>query len=84
MKHQEALVKYCTRIGDTSLILGQRLAEWCGHGPVLEEDIALTNISLDLIGQTRAFYTYACQIETLVVMKTTWPTCVTAANSKIC
>ena len=63
MNHQEALVKYCTRIGDTGLILGQRLAEWCGHGPVLEEDIALTNISLDLIGQTRAFYTYACQIE---------------------
>ena len=51
--------EYALRIGDTSLILGQRLGEWCGHGPVLEEDIALTNISLDLIGQARAFLTYA-------------------------
>lgn len=63
MTTNEALFEYCLRLGDTSLVLGQRLAEWCGHGPVLEEDIALTNISLDLIGQTRAFYTYACQVE---------------------
>lgn len=53
------ITEYALRIGDTSLILGQRLAEWCGHGPILEEDIALTNISLDLIGQARAFLTYA-------------------------
>ena len=45
------------------MILGQRLAEWCGHGPILEEDIALTNISLDLIGQSRAFLTYAGEKE---------------------
>ncbi len=51
--------KYAVRIGDTSLILGQRLGEWCGHGPILEEDIALTNIALDLVGQARAFLTYA-------------------------
>lgn len=51
--------KYSVRIGDTSLILGQRLGELCGHGPILEEDIALTNISLDLIGQARSFLTYA-------------------------
>jgi ring-1,2-phenylacetyl-CoA epoxidase subunit PaaC len=63
MNHQEALIRYCIRIGDTSLILGQRLAELCGHGPILEEDIALTNISLDLIGQTRAFYGHACALE---------------------
>jgi ring-1,2-phenylacetyl-CoA epoxidase subunit PaaC len=63
MTNQEAVFEYCLRIGDTSLILGQRLAEWCGHGPILEEDIALTNISLDLIGQTRGFYDYACQVE---------------------
>jgi ring-1,2-phenylacetyl-CoA epoxidase subunit PaaC len=63
MTNQEAIFEYCLRIGDTSLILGQRLAEWCGHGPILEEDIALTNISLDLIGQTRGFYDYACQVE---------------------
>src|SRR5947208_3557746 len=57
------LFEYALRIGDTSLILGQRLGEWCGHGPILEEDIALTNISLDLVGQTRAFYTYAAEKE---------------------
>jgi ring-1,2-phenylacetyl-CoA epoxidase subunit PaaC len=51
--HTEAEVQYLLRIGDSSLILGQRLAEWCGHGPILEEDIALTNVALDLIGQAR-------------------------------
>ena len=46
---QKELFEYVLRMGDNALILGQRLGEWCGHGPVLEEDIALTNISLDLI-----------------------------------
>jgi ring-1,2-phenylacetyl-CoA epoxidase subunit PaaC len=55
--------KFLIRIGDDSLILGQRLAELCGHGPILEEDIALTNISLDLIGQATNIYTYAAQSE---------------------
>ena len=59
------IAEYSLRIGDTSLILGQRLAEWCGHGPILEEDIALTNVSLDLIGQARAFLTYAGENEGL-------------------
>lgn len=58
-----SLFEYILRIGDDSLILGQRLAEWCGHGPILEEDIALTNISLDLIGQATNFLTYAAQVE---------------------
>ncbi len=49
-------------LADNALILGQRNAEWCGHGPVLEQDIAITNISLDLIGQARHFYQYAAQI----------------------
>src|SRR5688572_9190177 len=44
---------------DNALILGHRNSEWCGHGPVLEQDIALTNISLDLLGQARYFYQYA-------------------------
>ena len=57
------LFEYCLRLGDGSLIAGQRLAEWCGHGPILEEDIAMTNICLDLIGQSRAFLTYAGEIE---------------------
>ncbi|MBC7392869.1 MAG: phenylacetate-CoA oxygenase subunit PaaI, partial [Variovorax sp.] len=45
--------QYLLRIGDTCLILAQRLGEWCGHAPVLEEDIAMANIALDLLGQAR-------------------------------
>ncbi len=55
--------EYILRAGDNALILGQRIAEWCGHGPVLEEDIALTNISLDLIGQARTLLTHAGEVE---------------------
>ena len=58
-----SLFEYCLRMGDTSLILGQRLAEWCGHGPILEEDIAMSNISLDLVGQARTILTYAGVVE---------------------
>ena len=54
---------YVLRLADTSLILGQRLSEWCGHGPVIEEDIALTNIALDLIGQARLLLTHAGALE---------------------
>ena len=57
--------EYVLRAADNALILGQRLGEWCGHGPVLEEDIALTNISLDLIGQARSLLTYAGELEGL-------------------
>ncbi len=53
------LVQYIYTIADNALILGQRLGELCGHGPNLETDIALTNISLDLFGQTRSYYQYA-------------------------
>ena len=56
-------VRYVQRIADTCLIHAQRLAEWCGHGPVLEEDIALTNMALDLIGQSRALLTHAARLE---------------------
>ncbi len=63
MTKQEALFEYTLRLGDTSLILGQRFSEWCGHGPLLEEDIALTNMSLDLFGQSRIMLSYAAQIE---------------------
>ena len=56
-------VQYILRLGDTALILGQRLGEWCGHAPVLEEDIALANIALDLIGQARALLTRAGELE---------------------
>jgi ring-1,2-phenylacetyl-CoA epoxidase subunit PaaC len=50
-------------VADLCLIHAQRLAEWCGHGPVLEEDIGLTNITLDLIGQARALYTHIARLE---------------------
>jgi ring-1,2-phenylacetyl-CoA epoxidase subunit PaaC len=63
MEAKNNLFEYCLRLGDSSLILSQRLGEWCGHGPILEEDIALTNICLDLLGQARAFLTYAGQVE---------------------
>ena len=55
-------IKYVLHLADNNLILGQRLGEWCGHGPVLEEDIALTNIALDLIGQSRLLYQYAAEL----------------------
>ena len=63
MEKQEALIEYCLRLGDNSLILGHRISEWCGHGPILEEDIALTNIALDLVGQARTLLTYAGEVE---------------------
>lgn len=56
------LYQYILGIADNSLILGQRLGELCGHGPSLETDIALTNISLDLFGQVRSYYQYAAKI----------------------
>lgn len=57
------LYTYTLRIADDSLILGQRLSEWCGHGPILEEDIALTNIALDLIGQATTLFEYAASVQ---------------------
>lgn len=56
------LVDYTLHLADNALILGHRNSEWCGHGPVLEQDIALSNIALDLIGQARNFYQYAATI----------------------
>lgn len=59
---ENKLVHYILGIADNNLILGQRLGELCGHGPTLETDIALTNISLDLLGQVRSYYQYAASI----------------------
>jgi ring-1,2-phenylacetyl-CoA epoxidase subunit PaaC len=58
-----ALYDYILKLGDDSLILGHRLSEWCGHGPVLEEDIAMTNIALDLVGQATTLLNYAGELE---------------------
>jgi ring-1,2-phenylacetyl-CoA epoxidase subunit PaaC len=63
MNKQEALFNYILRLADNSLILSQRLAEWTGHGPFLEEDLALTNIALDILGQSRSLYDYAASVE---------------------
>ena len=56
------LIDYTLHLADDALVLGHRNSEWCGHGPVLEQDIAITNIALDLIGQARNFYQYVAQI----------------------
>jgi ring-1,2-phenylacetyl-CoA epoxidase subunit PaaC len=60
---KEPLVELALRRADDALVLGHRLSEWCGHAPVLEEDIALANLALDLIGQARALYALAADAE---------------------
>ncbi|QWG19996.1 phenylacetate-CoA oxygenase subunit PaaC [Bradyrhizobium sediminis] len=57
------LLLYTLRRADDALILGHRLSEWCGHAPILEEDMALANMALDLLGQARELYTYAAEVE---------------------
>ena len=59
----DAHLRYLLRLGDTSLVLGQRLAEWVGHSPALEEDLGLANLSLDLVGQARLLLSYAGELE---------------------
>ncbi len=59
----EQQIDYLLRLGDNALILGQRLGEWCGHGPILEQDIAITNIALDLVGQARTWLALAGEEE---------------------
>jgi len=57
------LFSYLVRLGDDHLIIGHRLSQWCGHAPTLEEDLALSNIALDMVGQARSLYSYAGEIE---------------------
>lgn len=59
----ESLKQYLLRIADSNLIIGQRLAEWCSKGPTLEEDVALTNISLDNFGQARILFSHIAELE---------------------
>ncbi|CAN5204596.1 phenylacetate-CoA oxygenase subunit PaaC [soil metagenome] len=63
LKKDEALLDYVIHLGDNSLIAGHRLSEWCSNGPFLEEDIGMTNIALDYVGQSRILLTYAGQVE---------------------
>ena len=60
---QEKLLQFLLRQGDNTLILGHRVSEWCGHSPILEEDIALANTALDLIGQTQMWLGYAADVQ---------------------
>lgn len=63
MTQQEALFKYLLRLGDNALVLSHRLSEWCSNAPFLEEDLALTNFALDMIGRAQAFLKYAGEVE---------------------
>lgn len=58
----QSLIAYTLHLADNALIIGHRNSEWCGHGPVLEQDIAISNIALDFIGQARNFYQYAAEL----------------------
>jgi len=60
--NNDPLINYTLHLADNALIIGHRNSEWCGHGPVLEQDIAISNIALDLIGQARNFYQYAAEL----------------------
>ena len=62
MNNQRALLDYTLHLADDALIIGHRLSEWCGHGPILEQDIAITNTSLDHLGRARSLYQYAASI----------------------
>lgn len=61
--NQNNWLNYILHLAYTSLILGQRLCEWCGKGPVLEQDIAMSNIALDLLGESSNYYQYAAEIQ---------------------
>lgn len=60
---RDQLLTFVLRLADDNLVLGHRLSEWCGHAPMLEEDLAMPNMALDLIGQARSLYQYAAEIE---------------------
>ena len=64
LENQTPLFRFLVQLGDDALIISQRLSEWCGHGPVLEQDIAITNITLDILGQARLWYQLACDHST--------------------
>ena len=84
---QTALAAYVLGLGDDALILAQRLGEWITRAPQIEEDIALGNIALDLLGQARTLLSYAGELEGAVTdrgTRTTWPSCGTSGSSATC
>jgi ring-1,2-phenylacetyl-CoA epoxidase subunit PaaC len=72
---ETAKFELCLRLGDSALIIGHRLSEWCGHAPILEEDIALTNVALDFVGLSRNLLSYAAQIQNEGKTEDDWPIC---------
>ena len=81
---ESPLVLYALRRADDALILGHRVSEWCGHAPMMEEDMALANMGLDLIGQARELYTYAAKVEARAMTKTNTRICATSASIATC
>lgn len=79
-----ALFDFLLGMGDNTLILGHRLSEWCGHAPALEEDIALANTALDLIGQTQLWLGLAGESKERAAARTILPISATRATSAIC
>ncbi|MCZ6499167.1 MAG: phenylacetate-CoA oxygenase subunit PaaC [Gammaproteobacteria bacterium] len=63
MNKEKALIAYVTRMGDNAIIMAQRLSEWVGHGPELEEEMAMGNFALDYVGQSRMYFSYAGELE---------------------
>ena len=80
MTAENAKFEYVLRLADDHLILGQRLGEWCGRAPTLEEDLALANIALDLIGQARASTLTPPRSRAGDATKTSWLSCATSGS----
>jgi hypothetical protein len=78
---ENSFFEYLLRLADDRLVLGHRLSEWCGHAPILEEDIALANIALDLIGQASMLLKLAGEVEGRAARRTRWPTSATRSSS---
>jgi 1,2-phenylacetyl-CoA epoxidase catalytic subunit len=73
-------IDYLLHLADNAVVLGQRNAEWCGHGPILEEDLALANVSLDLIGQARLLYQRVAELKGGDASEDSWPTSATPTS----
>ncbi len=82
--NETPLVLYTLRRADDALVLGHRLSEWCGHAPSLEEDMALANIGLDLLGQARSLYAYAAESRPPGMTRMASPISATRRNTATC
>lgn len=82
--HNEALIPYLLLLGDSALVQGQRLCEWCGHAPAIEEELALMNVGLDLVGQARNWLEYAAELLDDGRDADAWPSAETSAPTATC